>query len=255
MATDREAQVAKRAALRAKYFPETIIDDFSRVDNLVEFYVRINALLRQDMTVVDFGAGRGKCYVDSTSTTRKALLDLRGRVKHVVGLDVDPVVITNPSLNEAHIIATADPLPLDDASVDVVISNVTFEHIDNPKHISAEIDRILRPGGWVCARTPNKWGYVGIGARLVPNKLHARFLRRLQPERRDVDMFPTKYRLNTPRAIAHYFPTDRYEHVVYAMPTEPPGTSRVLWSLFELAQRLPPRAFDPFLLIFLRKRV
>lgn len=249
------AQVAKRAALRTRYFPETIIDDFSRIDNTIEFYTRVNALLSQDMTIVDLGAGRGQWYADATSTTRKTLRDLRGKVKHVIGVDVDPVVTQNPSLDEAHTIALDAQLPLDDGSVDIVISDFTFEHIENPTHFSAEIDRVLRPGGWVCARTPNKWGYIGIAARLAPNQFHAKLLRRLQPGHKEIDVFPTKYRLNTRRAVARYFPADRYDNIVYTAPCEPryAGASRALWSLFQVGHRLEPRAFDPMLSIFLRK--
>jgi hypothetical protein len=47
---------------------------FSRVDGSIEFYTRVNALLGPDMTVVDFGAGRGAGVLDDP--VRYGLLDL-----------------------------------------------------------------------------------------------------------------------------------------------------------------------------------
>ena len=37
---------------------------------------------------------------------------------------------------------------------------------DDPESVAAEIDRVLRPEGWICARTPNRNGYIAWGARL-----------------------------------------------------------------------------------------
>ena len=70
----------------------------------------------------------------------------------------------------------------------------------------AEIERILKPGGWFCARTPNKWGYISLGANLIPNSLHVRFLKFLQPDRQEEDVFPTRYRMNTIAALKTHFP-------------------------------------------------
>ncbi len=245
----------RRARTRLRYFPETALDDFSRVDSAVEFYTRVGALLQPEMVAVDFGAGRGMWHADGTSATRRRLQDLRGKAKWVIGLDVDPVVAENPSLDEAHVIDPHGALPLTDASVDMVVSDFTFEHVDDPGHVTRELDRILRPGGWICARTPNKWGYIGIGGQLIPNRLHVPWLTRLQPERKDIDVFPTRYRLNTAADLARYFPPSRFQQVVYTMPGEPSyaGGSPVLWNIVGVLQRLTPRAAQPMLLVFIRK--
>lgn len=67
--TDR---AAPQFELLRKYFTETAIGNFSRLDGAVEFYTRVNALLGQwavgpEKVVVDFGAGRGQWFVDPTS--------------------------------------------------------------------------------------------------------------------------------------------------------------------------------------------
>lgn len=256
MAHDTTDRAARQAELRRKFFPETAIGNFSRIDHVVEFYTRVNALLAPDKVVLDFGAGRGQWYVNPTSPVRMQLRDMRSRVQKVIGLDVDPVVKSNPSLDEAYVIRPGEPLPLADRSVDIIVSDYTFEHIADPEAVSAELDRVLRPDGWICARTPNKHGYIGLGARVVPNRWHVSWLRRLQPRRREEDVFPVVYRLNTARDIARFFPAQHYESIIYTMPAEPAyaGTSLVLWSAFNVLSRVQPASLNPMLSIFLHKR-
>jgi 2-polyprenyl-3-methyl-5-hydroxy-6-metoxy-1,4-benzoquinol methylase len=48
------------------------------------------------------------------------------------------------------------PLPLADASADVVAAIETIEHLENPRAFWRELARIARPGGWVVVTTPNQ---------------------------------------------------------------------------------------------------
>jgi len=46
-----------------------------------------------------------------------------------------------------------------------------------------------RPGGWLCAgATPNRWGYIALGASLVPNALACGGVARLQPDRQACEL-------------------------------------------------------------------
>lgn len=65
---------------------------------------------------------------------------------------------------------------------------------------------MLRPAGWLCAATPNKWGLPAAAARIVPNAFHATVLRLLGSKRRESDVFPTFYRMNTRRRLRALFP-------------------------------------------------
>lgn len=256
MHPEPQPNLLRLRTLRTSYYPETSIDDFTRIDSTVEFYTRVGALIEPDSVVVDYGAGRGEWFVDGTSATRRRLRDFRGRARKVIGLDVDPVVASNPAMDETHVISEQARLPLDDESVDVVVSDFTFEHVADPRQVSSELDRVLRPGGWICARTPNKWGYIGLGARLVPNRLHTSWLTRLQPERKPEDVFPVCYRLNTPKDVRAHFSPERFVSVIYAVAGEPGygGSSRVLWRAIDTIQRFEPRSMHPMLLMFLQKR-
>jgi SAM-dependent methyltransferase len=223
----------------------------------VEFYVRVNALLLEageDAVVLDFGAGRGASADDSVPF-RRDLQRLSGRGNRVVGVDVDPGVLKNPTLDQALVVRPDERLPVDTASIDLILSDFTFEHLTNAEWAASELDRVLRPGGWLCARTPNRWGYIGLGARVVPNRLHLGLLRRLQPARRTEDTFPTVYRLNTPAALRRYFPPDMYDHIVYAATCEPTyvGDSLLAAQFGRLVLALTPRPFRPVLFVFLQK--
>src|SRR5690606_34252882 len=108
--------------------------------------------------------------------------------------DIDDAIRSNPGLDEALVLEPGAKLPLPPESVDLVVSDATFEHITDPELYMPELDRVLKPGGWICARTPGRWGYIGLGATMVPNRWHVRLLRYLQPHRKEIDVFPTAYK-------------------------------------------------------------
>jgi SAM-dependent methyltransferase len=236
-------------------YPEVGAGGYSHVDGNIEFFGRVNALIGYDMTVVDFGAGRGKDIVDDPVEYRRSLRLFKGRVSQVIGIDIDPVVLTNPSLDRAILIEENAPLPLADNTVDLIFSDFCFEHLRSPEFVISELRRILTPSGWLCARTPNRWGYIGVGACLVPNQLHTRLLRSLQPTRNADDVFPTAYRLNTRRQLRAHFPISLWEDYSYMYNTEPAYFGERLW-LTKIAKLLighPPDAFAALHYVFLKK--
>jgi hypothetical protein len=46
---------------------EVVAGGFDRYDGSIQFYQRINALLRPDFVVMDFGAGRGVNHIEDRS--------------------------------------------------------------------------------------------------------------------------------------------------------------------------------------------
>nr|WP_286198698.1 class I SAM-dependent methyltransferase [Mesorhizobium sp. BR1-1-16] len=205
------------------------------------------------MVVLDLGAGRGAQFDRDTYVSRKSRL--RGRVARLVGCDVDPVVMSNPGLDEAHVIEPGKPLPFADASFDLVYSDWVLEHIEDPAGFAAEVDRILKPGGWFCARTPNKWGYVAMAARLSPDKVQSALLKMVQQNRLEHDVFPKYYRVNTLAALEQHFPPGRFLHASHTGNPEPAYHGGRVWMyrLIELFQGLPLRTFDTVIFAFLKK--
>lgn len=239
-------------------YPESIAGGYTRADGKVAFYQRVQAVLADrpgPQVIVEFGAGRGG-GADTGIPIHRRLQELRGPDRTVIGLDVDPIVRTNPLVDEAHVIEPGGRLPLDDASVDLIVSEWTFEHVAEPEQVAHELRRILKPGGWICACTPNKWGYIALAARLIPNRMHVRALRRLQPDKAEQDTFPTRYLMNTRSDLDRLFPSTSFEMAAYTHDAEPylyAGSSALLTSAIAVLHRLP-RPFKSVWFVFARKR-
>jgi SAM-dependent methyltransferase len=241
----------------AKRFPELAVAGFTRLDGAMNFYGFVNALLRPDMTVVDFGAGRAGWLEYGEAPYRTKYAALRGKVAKVVGVDIDPIVQQNPLIDEAIVIEPGGTIPLEDGSVDLIISISTFEHITQPEPVRDEFLRILKPGGWLCASTPNKNGYIALGARLVPNKLHKRVLRRMQPQRPSIDVFPTAYKLNTRAAIKSYFSAKDWDVIMFPWSNEPcyMEDNALAVRLLSLVGKYAPDYLQMHWHIFIRKKL
>lgn len=235
-------------ALRHVY-PEMNAGGFTRRDGTVEFYTRLAALLSEDMTVLDLGAGRG-AFTDDPLAFRRQLCSLQGRVRHLVGADVDPAVKENSSLDDAVVLTVGAPLPFDAETFDMVVSDHTMEHVNDPVAFTQGIDHVLRPGGWFCARTPHRFGTTGLAANLLPNSAHAAVLRRLQPTRKAHDVFPTRYRLNTLTALRRAFPEWAHHSYLYRPKPGYLAQTRLRIRLGQAADAILP---GPVLMIFIRK--
>jgi 2-polyprenyl-3-methyl-5-hydroxy-6-metoxy-1,4-benzoquinol methylase len=86
---------------------------------------------------------------------------LSSRAEHVTGVDISADAIQHAwghftAANVDYRLGSATQIPLDDASVDVVVSFETIEHIQGYRQFLAEVKRVLRPGGQLIVSTPNK---------------------------------------------------------------------------------------------------
>ena len=249
------AKEQPRQRLVRRLYPETNVSGFPHNDQEVAFFTQVAAVLRPDDVVLDFGAGRGEFVYNDPSFHRVWLQNFKGRCAHVDGCDPDPVVLDNPTLDAAAVIRIGEPLPYGDERFDLIVSRYVFEHIDDPEWAARELLRVLKPGGWICSMTPNKWGYVALASRLLPNRMHSRALSRIQPGRQAKDVFPTVYRLNRPSAVRRYFgkEADIYHYATSAVPSYN-FNSIILMRLMQLVHRLTPPMFGVGLRFFIRKR-
>jgi len=236
--------------------PEWRAGGYARDNGGVAFYSRVNALLRPDMVVIDLGAGRGETFHTGEFGFFQGLAKLQGKVKRVIGVDVDDAIMDHPHLDERHVVGVNDPFPVADGAVDMVVADWVFEHVDNPQTLARELERVVKPGGWVCARTPNKWGYVGTGARMLPNRFHTGLLKTLWPGRQAVDVFPTRYRLNSVAALNRQFASARWDNFSYRSNPTPKyvGHSAMLFWLVDLVQTALPGGMKTDLIVMLRRR-
>ncbi len=234
-----------------RVYPEHRFGGFTRHDGTVQFYTRVQSLLAVGQTVLDVGCGRGE-YQDDTSAYRRGLRILKRDGLKVIGIDVDDAASANPYLDEFRLIEDLDTWPVEDESVDVVVSDYVLEHVANPDRFFSELTRVLKPGGIFCARTPNAWSYVGILARLIPNRLHAKVTGFAQEGRKSIDVFPTVYACNTRRSVSRYLRASGLEPVVYRFEPEPTyaSFSPVVYRLTAWLHRLLPPPLQSQLMIF-----
>lgn len=99
-------------------------------------------------TLVDFG-----CY-DGALSQRY----IYEGVYKVIGVDIDKIAITRARQTHASpklsfVLSTVDRIPLEDNTVDVIVSYDVFEHVSRPKKISQELYRVLKPQGKVLIGT------------------------------------------------------------------------------------------------------
>ena len=72
--------------------------------------------------------------------------------------------ILNLEVNSGHnvdIVASADNIPLQHSSVDLVVSQEVLEHVPSPSDVLLEIYRVLKPGGCLYLQIPWVFGYHG----------------------------------------------------------------------------------------------
>jgi SAM-dependent methyltransferase len=140
--------------------------------------------------VLEAGCGR---------TTR--LARFRDRIDRLVGVDLDESGgRTNESLDEFAVADLCGPLPFEDGAFDLVYSNFVVEHLERPPAAFAEWHRVLRPGGSVVVVTSNRANPLMTAARILPQGVRTAIKGR-GPGAVARDVFPARYRANTPGAL------------------------------------------------------
>lgn len=103
--------------------------------------------VREGMTVLDLGAGAGiDCFVASKYV---------GKTGHVIGLDMTEEMIRKANENKGKVRITnvefrlgeIESLPVDDQSIDRVISNCVINLVPDKSRAFQEIYRVLKPDG------------------------------------------------------------------------------------------------------------
>jgi SAM-dependent methyltransferase len=108
----------------------------------------------------------GKRVLDVACGAGFGLEMLRAAGANAVGIDLDFDALCQGSQAQAD----ATRLPLSDASMDVVASFETIEHVPDARALVVELRRVLRPGGALVLSTPNR--AFGPSERHLTNPFH-----------------------------------------------------------------------------------
>jgi SAM-dependent methyltransferase len=87
-------------------------------------------------------------------------------------------------------------LPFADNKFDLIFSRSVMEHLEQPKRAYEEAHRVLKDGGRWIFLTPNRWDYVSIISRIVPNSLHGKIVNYTVGTHEE-DVFPVVYESNS----------------------------------------------------------
>lgn len=232
------------------FYPEARFGGFTDIDGTIAFFNRINSLLERSFTLLDVGCGRG-AYANDPIPFRRDLRNLKGKVSKVIGIDVDPAAADNPFLDEFRSIQK-EHWPVESDSIDLIVCDHVLEHIDRPDQFFSEARRTLNNAGFLCIRTPNQWSYIGMAARLVPNRYHTNVTSIVQEGRREEDVFPTLYKCNSISKIREMLNKYGFESVVYGYEAEPSylSFSKGVYRLGVLHQRFAPQFLKPVIFAF-----
>ena len=236
------------------YYPESRFGGFTNDDETIMFYTRLISLLDDSKVVLDIGCGRGK-YIDDRIPIRRNLQDLRERCKRVIGIDVDEAAASNPGVDEFHLLVD-NHWPIEDASIDVCLSNFVLEHVDNPHIFFAECERVLKKGGYLFLRTSNLLSYLGLFAKVIPKRFHNDIISLVQPRRKLEDAFSTLYRCNTVWKIRRMLAEHGFDHYVFGYQTGPGylAFSHLSYFLGVVYLKLAPSILKNDICVFAQKR-
>jgi len=103
---------------------------------------------------------KGKTVLDIASGSGYGTYMIAGDAAKVFGVEIDQdsLEYSNKNYSRGNIeykLGSAEKIPLDDASVDVVVSFETIEHVKNYTVFLKEIRRVIKPGGVAIISTPN----------------------------------------------------------------------------------------------------
>jgi SAM-dependent methyltransferase len=123
--------------------------------------------------------------------------------RKAVGIDLELEALRSHAGFTNKCVGDGCRLPFGSEVFDLVTANMVMEHITNPEALFREILRVLRVGGRLIFRTPNRFGYPTLVARCLPECLKAS-LARLLDGRLASDVFRTHYNVNSPGQVRHW---------------------------------------------------
>lgn len=130
---------------------ETFIYGDVSVEHLHRY--ALSSMFVKDKIVLDIASGEGYGSFLMSKIARK-----------VIGVDIDNDAVIQAKVkyrneNLHFLIGSADNIPLENSSVDVLVSFETIEHHDKHEEMFLEVKRVLKPNGILLMSSPDKKYY------------------------------------------------------------------------------------------------
>ncbi len=113
-----------------------------------------------------------------------------------IGIDKIPDDIRKNKSIDIRLCADINCIPLKSESVDIIICNMVFEHLEKPETNFSELSRVLKKDGHLIFMTPCIYNIVTIISRILPDHFHKK-LAKLLTCTSESDTFRTFYRANS----------------------------------------------------------
>ncbi|AUC82076.1 bifunctional 2-polyprenyl-6-hydroxyphenol methylase/3-demethylubiquinol 3-O-methyltransferase UbiG [Lacinutrix sp. Bg11-31] len=107
---------------------------------------------------------KGKIVLDIASGEGYGSFLMSKAAKKVIGVDIDNDAVDQAKIkykndNLSFLTGSAENIPLEDNSIDVLVSFETIEHHDKHEEMFLEIKRVLKPNGMLIMSSPDKKYY------------------------------------------------------------------------------------------------
>ena len=122
------------------------------------------------------------------------------RCELIVGLDRDQPGLMKHKYIVNRLLGDLEHLPFRPGAFNLATANMVVEHIENPEIVLREVYCSLQPNGLFIFHTPNRWSYYATLSSLFPQGLKKRLVGWLIGRKQE-DVFPTYYQMNSPRSL------------------------------------------------------
>ncbi len=139
-----------------------------------------------DAKVIDIGGGHNCSF----ARHRRAELNT-----YIIGMDIlADELAQNPLIDAAVVADACRPLPLQDGSIDVIVTRSVLEHLRDNASFLQDAQRVLRGSGYMVHVFPCKFSPFALLNQLLPNKFAQRLLYYFFPQWRATCGFKAYYK-------------------------------------------------------------